>query len=399
LLLRWVSLLLLFFAFLIFPSCSFQPQETLYFLSFSRLENQGEIFKETEGKRERVLEKPGLVDFFIKDASFYFLTRTPFKSELYSLKDGREELIKESFQTMLFLKPSFPEAPLAIREIGKERETLNLISSRGIEKSLLLPKGALPLSISPKNQLALRIWENSGKARVAKIYLMDLNEPSPSIVRPLLSDGPSEEFLSWSPMGGEFLFQRKSPSGGYSLYIYNVHNRREEIFRENAFSFQGALSGGESWSASGHLIFSQSPKREVFSPIILFKEGTEWEVDVIGASPYLSPDGEVLAFATPSNRIRPGGGTTPQADLGLFFLKEKRTITLPIDGDFLSPISASWSNSSWNFAFVAYVWNKEERGSGFKLYLYQRKSSSLKEIFYSPGKEVLTLAWTSGAPR
>lgn len=396
---RWLSVFLILFGLFPLVSCSSLPPEDLYFLSFSRPENQGEIFRVREDEREKVLEKPGLVDFYIKDDSFFFLTRTPSRSALYSLKNGVEELIKESSQTMLFLKPSFPEAPLAIREIGKERETLSLLSSSRIEKTILLPKGALPLSISPKKELALRVWESSGKARVAKIYLMNLNEPNPAVFRPLLSGGSSEEFLSWSPLGGEFLFQRKNPSGSYSLFTFNVENGKERIFQEDAFSFQGALSGGESWSRSGHLIFSRSPRRETFASIFLFKEGREWEVGKKGASPYLSPDGEVLAFATPSERNRPGGGSNPQADLGLFYLKENNTITLTLEGDFLSPVSASWSNSSKNFAFVAYLWNEKEGTSGFKLYVFERETSSLKEIFYTPGKEVLSLCWSSEAPR
>lgn len=396
---RWLSFVLILIFLFSFGSCSSLPPEDLYFLSFSRLDNQGEIFRVRGDEKAKVFEKPGLVDFYIQGDSFFFLTRTPTHSALYSFKDGAETLLKESPQTMLFLKPPFPDAPLAIREIGKERETLSLLSSSKIEKSLLLPKGALPLSISPRNELALRIWESSGKTRVAKIYLMDLKEPNPAIVRPLLSGGSSEEFLSWSPGGGEFLFQRKGPSGSYSLYTYNLENGKERVFQEDAFSFQGALSGGESWSRSGHLIFSRRPRRETFASIFLFKEGREWEVGEKGASPYLSPDGEVLAFASPSKRNRPGGGATPQADLGLFFLKESKTITLPLEGDFLSPISASWSNSSKNFAFVAYLWNAEERTSGFKLYVYERETSSLKEIFYAPRKEVLSLCWSSEVPR
>ncbi|MGB9875843.1 MAG: TolB family protein [bacterium] len=396
---RWVPLLVLVALICFLCSCSTQPQEILYFLSYSRLENRGELFKAIEGKTEKLYEKPGLVDFAPCGDSFYLLTRTPTKSALYSLNNGKEQVVKESSQTMIFLKPSFPEAPLAVREIGKERETLHLLSSEGIENSFIMPKGALALSISPQKELALRIWESSGKKRLAKIYLMDLKEPNPYLFRPALSEDSSEEFLSWSPKGGEFLFQRKTSTGTYSLFIYNLREKRETLFRENAFSFQGALTGGESWSLDGHIIYSYDSQKEVFSEIYLAREGKEWQVGAKGASPYLSPDGEVLAFATPSERKRPGENAPPQADLGIYFLKEEKTFIVNLEGDCLSPVSASWSDSSRFFAFVTYIWNENQGPSGFKLYLYERSENSCQAIFYDPTREILTLAWKAEGTR
>jgi len=392
---RWAIVCVLVVLASFIGSCSPESQESLYFLSYSRLENRGELLQATEGKLERLYQDQGLVDFALYDRTFFLLTRNPTWSVLRIWENGEARPLKESSQTMIFLKPSFPEAPLALREIGKERETLYLLSQKGIESSFLLPKGALPLSISSQKELALRVWEDSGKKRMAKIYLMDLRKPNPVLFRPALSEGLSEEFLSWSPDGTKFLFQRKDSSGKYSLFIYDLQTNKDNLFRESAFSFQGALTGGESWSRDGHIIYSHDLQKEVFSQIFLYRDGQEWQVEAKGTSPYLSPDGKVLAFATPSLRPRPGENAPPQADLGIFFLEKGKTDVLKLEGDFLSPVSACWSNSSDFFAFVAYLWNGNQGPAGFQLYLYKREEDSCQLIYYQPSKEILALAWKS----
>ena len=392
---RWIIIFVLIALLFFTGSCLPKAQESLYFLSYSRSENSGELLQFGDGKIKKLYQDQGLVDFALCDKDFFLLTRNPTKSVLYLLKEGSTKQVKESPQTMIFLKPSSPKVPLALREIGKERETLYLLSQKGIESVFPLPKGALPLSISSMKKLALRVWENSGKKRLAKIYLIDLESQNPVLFRPALKEGFSEEFLSWSPDGNEFLFQRKDSKEKYSLFIYDLKNNKESLFRENAFSFQGALTGGESWSQDGHIIYSQDLQKEVFSQIFLHRDEQEWQAELKGASPYLSPDGKVLAFATPSQRLRPGENAPPQADLGIYSLETGKSNVLKIEGDFLSPISACWSNSSKFFAFVAYLWNGDQRPAGFQLYLYKREENSCQLIYYQSAKEILALAWES----
>lgn len=390
---RWLLPLALVILSFCLYGCSSSFEETLYFLTFSRQENRGELWSVRDSKPEKVLEKKGLVDFAIQGEDIYLLTRSPTKSELFLKGKGEETLIKESTQTMILLKPNFPEAPLALREIGKEQETLHLLASEGIQASYLLPKGALPMSVSPKKELALRVWENTGKKRTAKIYLMDLNEERPALFRPQLTGDSSEEFLSWSPQGEGFLFQKRGASGVYSLFIYDLNEKGERLFKEEAFSFQGALTGGESWSRDGHIIYSEGSQKAVFSDICLALEEKEWHVGVQGASPYLSPDGGILSFATPSHRSRPGENALPQADLGLYFLKEGKALTVKLEGDCLSPVSASWSDSSRFFAFVTYLWDENKGPAGFKLYLYLREESICQDLWHDPSWEILALGW------
>ncbi|MGB9554006.1 MAG: hypothetical protein ACPL7L_06485, partial [bacterium] len=72
---RWIIIFVLIALLFFTGSCLPKAQESLYFLSYSRSENSGELLQFGDGKIKKLYQDQGLVDFALCDKDFFLLTR------------------------------------------------------------------------------------------------------------------------------------------------------------------------------------------------------------------------------------------------------------------------------------------------------------------------------------